>query len=63
VPMIRCPHCNLRQYAPATHATLSECAACGRPFAVRSGAVAVPVGAAWHAVRDRFRRRVASGRS
>jgi sarcosine oxidase delta subunit len=34
MPMVRCPYCALRQYAPTTHTTPTECAGCGRPFDV-----------------------------
>jgi hypothetical protein len=33
VPMIRCPHCQLRQYAAVTHSTRAECVGCARPLA------------------------------
>ena len=33
MPMIRCPHCELRQYAPVTHSTRAECVRCAHPLA------------------------------
>jgi hypothetical protein len=60
MPMIRCPHCQLRQYAPATHATLSSCVGCGRPFAVESVAVIARLTDAARELRRRSRRGIAS---
>ena len=64
MPMIRCPHCHLRQYAPATHATLPECVRCGRELAVRRAALIAPViAAAERDGRSGSPWRAASGRS
>jgi transposase-like protein len=57
MPMIRCPYCALRQYAPATHATRPECAGCGRPFEVRRGALIARVVVAARALRADARQR------
>jgi DNA-directed RNA polymerase subunit RPC12/RpoP len=62
MPMIRCPHCKLRQYAPATHATIPECAGCGRPFAVERATQIAPVVAAEREAHGGSRRRVAPDR-
>jgi DNA-directed RNA polymerase subunit RPC12/RpoP len=62
MPVIRCPYCRLRQYAPATHASLAECASCGRRFEVRRATLIAPVMAAERKVRNRLRRTIAGDR-
>jgi sarcosine oxidase delta subunit len=59
MPMIRCPYCELRQYAPATHATRPECGGCGRPFEVGRAALIARVVVAARAVRRDSRERTA----
>jgi hypothetical protein len=34
MPMVRCAHCDVRQYVPVTHASRLECVLCGRPISV-----------------------------
>jgi ribosomal protein S27E len=63
MPMIRCPHCELHQYASTTRAKLPECAECGRPLALPRTALIAPVIAAVREVRTRSRHRIASSRS
>jgi uncharacterized paraquat-inducible protein A len=55
-PMIRCLHCELRQYAPVTHATRAECVRCGRPLALERADLIAPAIAAGRLVRRRARR-------
>ncbi|MEA2282663.1 MAG: hypothetical protein QOK21_3270 [Solirubrobacteraceae bacterium] len=62
MPMIRCPYCQLRQYAPATYATRPECAECGRPFEVRRAALMARVVVAARALRSDSRERTARNR-
>ena len=63
MPMIRCPQCELRQYAPATHATPPECVGCGRTLVVKSTALIASAILAGRQVRRRSRWPVASDRS
>jgi hypothetical protein len=63
MPMIRCPRCKLRQYAPAMHTTPAECVGCGRPLTVESAALIPRAIVAGRAMRRGSRRRTASDRS
>lgn len=52
-PMIRCLHCELRQYAPATHCTRAACVRCGRPLELERADLIAPAIAAGRMVRRR----------
>jgi hypothetical protein len=42
MPMVRCPECDVLQYAATPYVAAAECAVCGRPLLPRrSGAIAV----------------------
>jgi hypothetical protein len=43
MPVVLCPHCHLRLYVPATHATLLACLGCGRPFTFQRADLIGPV--------------------
>jgi uncharacterized paraquat-inducible protein A len=55
VPMIRCAHCEVRQYASVTHSTRAECVRCGRPLALERADLIAPAIAARRLVRRRSR--------
>jgi hypothetical protein len=40
MPMVRCPECDVRQYAATPYVTPAECVSCGRPLLPRrSGSI------------------------
>jgi hypothetical protein len=51
MPMIRCLHCEWRQYSPVTHSTPAECARCGRPLALGRADLIAPAIAAGRVMR------------
>jgi hypothetical protein len=63
MPMIRCSHCELRQYAPMTHSTVAECVGCGRRLALQRADLIAPAIAVGRSVRHRLRQPVAGDRS
>jgi uncharacterized paraquat-inducible protein A len=55
VPMIRCPHCELRQYAPVAHSTRAECVRCARPLPLERADLIAPAIAARRLMRRSWR--------